>query len=267
MDTERKPQPKAILESNQPEPRTVETTYGPLAYAIHRGVGRERQEDRLGVLDEEVNGRRHAGFVVVDGIGGEAHGDVAAQILAEEMLSALRTGQFADAQQRAHDRMHEQASSGGACYAAILLGSRAGQALSAHAGDVRTVILDNNKTPDTSTRDDDFSESEDITLRTLASQYPNIVTNSVRSESPGQARIRTFPLELGDWILCATDGLWDNLGRSAQEQTEKAAELIADTSTPAEAVKMLLDYTLAEMYSGGKKDNLSIIVLQVTKLP
>lgn len=284
-DSESKP--FRVLEANRETVQTVETPLGPVTYIVNRG-GRDRQEDRIILLVENHAGLDVVGFASVDGMGGSDHGAIAARLLAQELLTALSDGEFQAAQERAHERMKfvmPPFQTCGACYAAVTVGLLPDTVFSSHAGDVRTLILDPEKIPDDATKDHDYAHSPDPKHQLLANEKPATVTNAVTDKSSGEAIIKPFSVKVGDWIICASDGLWDNLGETIPQQSDKAAELIRHAQTPTEATQILYDYITQKMQreavrrqqdqnwdARGKEqlaklDNISIIVMRIDQLP
>ncbi len=74
---------------------TLQPSIGGLVMATtHHGAGyKSTNEDRIVVIETEDGDGLKMGLLVVDGMGGHQHGDLAAQILSEEFIRTFRLGQ------------------------------------------------------------------------------------------------------------------------------------------------------------------------------
>lgn len=236
-------------------PKFVKAKNGTVAYGSDEGVGsKEWNEDRVTVNTGDGNG-----FVVIDGMGGEGWegcGETAAQILAEEFQKGFQNGtSFEDIQKFAHQRMAAiDLGDGGACYVGFRI---EGKKLNiAQAGDCKLIVLDKNGVIKFATTDEGFR---------------NMVSNAITGNKQGKTTKSTADLEVGDHIVVASDGLFDNL--SPQE----VADLIRG-KTIREAIFLLNTKVKEKMEcfrtSGeeerknmqAKPDNISILIYDIENL-
>lgn len=210
---------------------------GHVAFVVHEG-GRDDKlnEDRV-VINAYENQ-----YASIDGMGGEAHGARAAQILAEEIVKGFRLQLSPhDIQQRAYEYMQkEKVGGGGACYIAFTLDKNMLRVYG--AGDCRLKVLRKGK----------------IVMQTIPEEgeKPGSVSNAVTGKSPGTPRIYDpFTLEIGDRIIAGSDGFWEQF-----TDEEKISELISGKPTD-EAVHILNREAMKrQKLEGGYKDNLNIII-------
>ncbi len=226
--------------------------------ATHVGKVRKNNEDSLIVIEPET-------FVVADGMGGAAAGEIASKMLIditknflpavpepwdENILSkAILKANAAiirEAQQNENYR--------GMGTTATLLHFYKGQAYFAHVGDSRIYLL----------RGDFFTQmTEDHsyveTLVRLGELTPaearvhplkNILTQAVGAIDDISIDADNFPLNDGDIFLLCTDGLTNMV------EDETIAEILISSENPAESlVKAALD--------NGGHDNITVIVVKV----
>jgi len=148
---------------------------------------------------------------------------------------------FKEIQHQAHLAMRKKGQ-GGTCYVAgKIIETDSGAVLEvAQAGDSRLVVLD----------------EEGIKLTTKDENNPrkkSEVTNFVSYGYQGRTTTHRFRLEPGDRIIAASDGLWDNFS------SEEVYRLTREKS-PQEAMAVLNKRLRTVMISGGKPDNLNIII-------
>lgn len=170
--------------------KRIEGKRGTLAFGTDIGIKRKRNEDAL-VVDLTRDK-----FAIIDGMGGMGKGDLAAKILAEEILKGFQDGAPADeVQHNAHERMKEMGvGEGGACYASLTLKNK--EALINYAGDVELIIA---------------NAQGEITFRNEGEGHGNRVYNAVQGTSSGTTRTEIAWPHNGDRIYFASDGLWHNI--------------------------------------------------------
>lgn len=219
---------------------------GPIGVVSSVGVGREINEDVVA-----VNLRANA-FAVIDGMGGYEKGEQAAAILAEKLQKGFeREISMSEVHRSASRRMRNSGiGKGGACYIAGVI--RGNNLDIYQAGDVRLVVIDKNGTV--------AHQTEDENLARMGKA--NVLTNSVSGSKPGRMTRETIRLDVGDTVVVASDGLWDNLS------PQQVSKVISKLKSPYQVVQSLKKYALARMKDRkkGKRDNLSILVYKIDKL-
>jgi len=232
---------------------------GNIALATDKGL-RASNQDAL-VLD-----LKNDGFAVVDGMGGYAKGEVAAQIVAESIIknnpleielknleiskaikameNQARAMQFEAFQNMRKQGMHE----GGAVYLAGRI-ERNGKELSiCQAGDAKLIVVDSNG-------------------KIKFASEPTSLRDAPSASGAGFAAIETG-VKLGnyDCILAATDGLWDNI------KADEAAQIVAKEKVETALVQLaeLAKKRMAEGFGNGEygnKDNLTIFIYKILPVP
>jgi PPM family protein phosphatase len=227
--------------------------------ASDTGLLRECNEDRYWM--DEQRGQ----YLVIDGIGGHAAGELAAQTALEEIREALRGAQGPPEQRvraaitRANNRIYElagasQSLSGMACVLTLAI-AEDGEITIGHVGDSRLYLVWNGAirklTPDHSP----VGEEEDAGLLTEeeAMRHPrrNEVFRDVGSQphaadDPDFIDIRTVPFHPDAAFLLCSDGLTDLL---TAEQVRAIVERY--TGDAARVAEELVDAA----NSAGGKDN------------
>lgn len=225
-------------------PKVVQGKHGRIAYGTDEGIAKRldkpnRNEDAV-VINTEANA-----FASIDGMGGTARGQRAAQILAEEIQKGFRDGIDPETiQVMAHRRMEAEGMyESGACYVS---GKITGNRLDiAQAGDVRLIIIGRDGKVRFATRDEGIGA---------------VVSNAVQGHSAGKTTRSSCELQPGDRIIAASDGLWDNLS------SEQVASMI-DGRSSEDAIMILNEATRKKMKdraagrsNEGKPDNMNIII-------
>lgn len=223
-------------------------------------IGRVRtsNEDSYGVFAPAV-------YVVADGLGGHAAGEVASRMVVSAVRDMANEGQKIDtaalktavlrANQQVLDASAENSSYEGMGSTATVLhvDERAGMAYYAHVGDSRLYLLRHGIFRQVSR---DHSYVEELVARgelseAEAQHHPrkNLLLRAVGIEERLHVDGDSFPLETGDRLLLATDGLTNMVDDDAL-----AALLGGEFSDVA---KRMVERALA----GGGSDNITAIAV------
>lgn len=220
------------------------------------GCVRPINEDSAAVFDPEV-------YVVADGMGGHAAGEVASHILVKsvrEELSGLPHIEERELCQAIHRANHEILATvaenpdcQGMGTTATMLHIEEGRAFWAHVGDSRLYLL-RGESFQQITRDhsyvEDLVEHGEIT-EAEARIHPqkNMLTRAVGVEESLEVDSGCFDVRAGDIMLLATDGLMNMVS-----EEEIMAILQQDAANPARAL------VEAALRSGGR-DNVTAVVV------
>lgn len=206
-------------------------------------------------------------FLVADGMGGHAAGDVAST-LAVEAFRSLRGRTLADvahvesALERAFDSMHEHAQAaqlGGSTLSGAVLVDVGGIAhwLILNIGDSRTYLFEHGELQQVTV---DHSVVQELVetgaLRsTEARRHPhrNVITRALGAGQRQSADVWLRPAERGQRMLVCSDGL------SGEVEDREMAEILGEVSSPAAAAALLLRRAL----DAGAPDNVSVVVVDV----
>ena len=221
-------------------------------------IGRVRatNEDSLAVCAP-------ASYIVADGMGGEAAGEVASRILVETMQAQLAVrssvdgAALASAMQVANVAILQYAATHHGCQGmgttATALHIEQDTACWAHVGDSRLYLYRQGQLQQV-TRDHSYVEDL-VANGTLTPEearvHPqkNMLTRAVGVESSLRVDTGTFALQVGDMLLLATDGLMKHV------PDEGIAALLAQHSDdPAQAL-------VTQALNAGGSDNVTVIVV------
>jgi len=227
------------------------TPYGDVIYAgsdIGINYKKKRNEDRVGVNSQ-------IGFAVVtDGMGGEAHGEIAAQILTESILNNPQN--ISSAIEIGRNKIIEQSpdQKSGACFVAAQIVKKDDQKfLLVHsAGDCELAVLK----PDESVSFRSTVESvTNLFLRQgkfksekEAIRHPrnHIIYNSINTTGGEILFYPEIQIESGDRILMMSDGISDNL------LLENLLEIIRNSKDSRDAYHAISTVTAERMYYAAK---------------
>ncbi len=238
------------------------------AYKSDVGRVREHNEDYIWI-DEPAGV-----YVLADGLGGHASGEVASK-LASETVGAMMVAQVKEAQQFAavtikemlitaleqtNQRVRLAASQNfdqhdmGTTLVVALC--QLPQVYICHAGDSRAYWV-HESTLIRLTEDDSWVMAWDVFADDQAQRKKNrhILTKAVGQELPLEPQFKAITVATGDWLLLCSDGLWDMLSDD---------QLLAYTQqaiTPAD----LVDVLVSAANEAGGKDNISVIAMRVSK--
>jgi protein phosphatase len=205
-------------------------------------------------------------FVVADGMGGEQGGATASRIAVETMSAAWASGaptsQFSawltETIKKANKKVAEAAvesksakSMGTTVVAGIQ--SDEGVIYIAHVGDSRAYLVRNKEakliTNDHSVVWEMYQKGQLSQDQCRTSPWRHLITRCLGHEQDVEVDCTSLELEIGDWVIMATDGL------STVIDDARLAELIGDSSEPEPLCKELVAKTL----DAGAPDNVTII--------
>jgi len=248
-----------------------------LAHAALSDVGLRRGSNQdsfvvaLAGDDAEWHRRGHL-FLVADGMGAHAAGELASKMACESVPHTYRKlpdrttpGALRQAIQTANTNIHERGQANaefqgmGTTASALVLMPR--EALVAHVGDSRVYRLRGGKLEQLTFDHSlvwEMMAAGQMPKGDVASFIPkNIITRSLGPHADVQVDLEgPFPLEVGDTFLLCSDGL------SGQVKDEEIGALLAALS-PAEAVRALVD--VANLRGG--PDNITCIAVKVVEVP
>ena len=237
---------------------------------LDRGLSRERNEDRCGAFVPEsgpVREQRGRLFVVADGMGGHAAGDVAAELAVHTIKEAYfdngwagPDSQLANAFIVANESILQAAREGGrqgmgaAAVAAAIVDQCA---YVAHLGDCRGYVLRGRQSTRV-TADHSWVEERMAAGRLTADEarahpYRNVLTRALGAEASATPDVSKVVLAPGDALVLCSDGLW-----GVTEDAE-LAQAVASSTDAQSAARALVDLALAR----GGPDNISVIVVRV----
>lgn len=220
----------------------------------HTGNVRDHNEDTI------FNGPDHNLWIVADGMGGHACGEVASQITVNTLQSSIDQGQpLIDALAAAHTAVTSEAQNNsealGMGTTVVLMTVNDEQFEIAWVGDSRAYLLRGQQLH-LLTRDHSYLEwlkDNGVTVDE-ARNHPkrNIITQSIGVGEPAPDKIHG-DVEPGDRFLLCSDGLNDEL------TDEEIANILAADGHAEEVTGMLIEAALEQ----GGRDNVSVIVVDV----
>ncbi len=237
------------------------------------GRKREHNEDNMAYVipkDYQVMAKKGALFIVADGMGGHAAGEVASEIAVDTVsyvyyqdesddvsISLLRAIKRANAliKQRADENML-RSGMGTTCVAAVLRGN---MAYIANVGDSRAYLVRNGKVKQVSQDHSWVAEQVRAGLltedqaRTHAQR--NVITRSLGTQTDVEIDVFHEQLEEKDFLVLCSDGL---SGLVSDDEIRR----IVDQSAPQESVYHLVERANAN----GGPDNITAIVVSVLEV-
>lgn len=234
--------------------------------STHVGKVRDHNEDSFFVSDEG------GFFIVADGMGGLAAGEVASQIAKDTIVSALKKSNdsstpydrvLRDAIESANAEVRvaltENPSARGMGSTCVVLAFRDSDFYIAYVGDSRIYLFRNNHLKQI-TRD--HSYVEELFLRGLITAeekidhpYKSSITRYVGHADKIEADITSGPLSNDDVFLLCSDGL------TGEVPDDKIEEVLKTTLGMQEGVDKLINLAL----ENGGNDNVSVIAVKVEK--
>ncbi|HEX8983130.1 MAG TPA: Stp1/IreP family PP2C-type Ser/Thr phosphatase [Ktedonobacterales bacterium] len=248
-----------------------------LASGVQTDVGRKRERNQDNVTsyvptDPETLAERGALFVVCDGMGGHAAGEVASELGVNTIREVYFASQgqdvissIAQSVKSANDAIYslarartEYSGMGTTCVTLVIAG---GRAYIVNIGDSRAYII----------RDGDMRQvtqdhswvAEQVRIGLLTEEqarvhaHRNVITRSLGTQPNITADLFVETLRDGDRVLMCSDGLHGYVEEAAIKQ-----EVLTQSSAD-EAVKNLIDMANAN----GGPDNISAIVVDILEAP
>jgi serine/threonine protein phosphatase PrpC len=212
-------------------------------------------------------------FVVADGLGGHAAGEVASRLAGDTMVTAWRKTKAGPPRPTLRDIVR---AANAAVYDASLESGRRGmgttltaltlaghEAVVAHVGDSRAYLVRKDVCRQLTADHSRVGEMLRMKLITpeQAATHParSQLTRSLGGDPTVQVDLVTTDLAQDDTFIVCSDGLWDSVSR--QEMTAVAKRIGDDAvPTPVEAADMLVDLALKRE----APDNVTVIVVRVT---
>jgi serine/threonine protein phosphatase PrpC len=239
------------------------------------GRRRERNQDNIAHLiptDSHVLDEKGALFIVCDGMGGHAAGEVASEIgvktIREEYYNTPGSDvitSIATAVERANSVIFQHAvdhpelsGMGTTCVALVIAG---GRAFVVNIGDSRAYIIRNGKMRQV-TRDHSWV-AEQVRVGLLTEEqarthsHRNVITRSLGTQPNVTADLFVETMHNGDRVLLCSDGLHGYVDESDIEQ------VVTGDNEPNAAVHTLIDMA----NNNGGPDNISAMLVQLIDVP
>ncbi|MHC4757818.1 MAG: Stp1/IreP family PP2C-type Ser/Thr phosphatase [Planctomycetota bacterium] len=235
--------------------------------ATDKGRDRETNEDNF-ILEPEAGL-----FLVADGMGGHRGGEVASNIVVEDLSVMIETGlhrirsknpqsvrrvlKKAIIEQNEHLRMEGESESGykdmGATLVAVVI--KDARAYTANLGDSRLYRLRKAKftqiTRDHSVISELLSKGRIEEHEVENHQDQGVITHYVGMEKKAEPYIRSFGLKKGDRLLLCSDGLTDMV------DDKLIAEIISKPNEPQE----LCEELVKTANKAGGHDNITVVII------
>ncbi len=212
-------------------------------------------------------------FIVADGLGGHAAGEVASRTAVETALahwttgtpgaphqalrSAIRAANVAVFDAALQNRQRGMATT----FCALTLAGK--EAIIGHVGDSRCYLVRGQTTTQLTNDHSRVGEMLRAGLITpeQASNHParSMISRSVGSEPTVSVDIVRQPTEVGDTFVLCSDGLWDVVGRL------EITEVVSAIGTPAvPTVIAAADALIEEALARNTPDNVTLLVVRIT---
>jgi PPM family protein phosphatase len=204
-------------EEQMPEKQQVVLEFE-AAGASDQGRTRKTNEDAYGLSLRNAEGA--CDFVVCDGMGGAAAGEIASRLAVEAMMramshAALTPETFQLAVDAANESVRRSAerdpTKAGMGTTLVALATRGNRAWVAHVGDSRCYRARDGKlerlTLDHSLVDEQVRLGQLTPAQAETSPMRNVITRAVGTQDEVAADLIDFPVEPGDLFLLASDGL------------------------------------------------------------
>lgn len=255
-------------QTGSPGTRSAHGELPQLSWALrsHPGMMRPENEDFVGAYVPSEPDEHEALFVVADGMGGHAAGEVASRLAVEAVLGTWATGRplpphqalraaarVANATVFAASLDSEHQGMGTTLTALALSGN---EAYVAHIGDSRAYLV--RKRECTQLTSDHSRVAEMLRMRLItpeqAAIHParSMLTRSLGSGPGVRVDLSRVQAEPGDTFVLCSDGLWDLVSRG--EITNEVGRGSAD-----DAAEKLLQAGLER----GAPDNITVIVVRL----
>lgn len=248
----------------------------------HPGLVRRGNEDACAASPEA------GAFVICDGMGGAAAGEVASRLAADTFLahlippgsngnhSAKPQGRLCAAINAANQAVYRQARrspqfSGMGTTLVALLASRAADSSTlwlAHVGDSRCYRLRGGHlqqlTSDHSIVEEQLRAGQITPAQAARSPMRNLITRAIGSEATVEAEIQSHRSRGGDLYLLASDGLTHEVGDS---EIESILRENVPVTIPAPATQPALaeacEALIAAANRNGGRDNITVLLVAV----
>lgn len=241
------------------------------AFISDIGTSRDNNEDYAGAL---VPASGDPLFVVCDGMGGHAAGEVASRLGVETMLAQWTAGSGA-AHQRLRsavrtanvavfDASHEVGRRGmGSTLTALAVSGK--EVAISHVGDSRAYLVRQGQAAQLTADHSRVGEMLRMRLITAeqAARHParSMLTRSLGTDPTVQPDLSRHPAEVGDAYVLCSDGLWDSVGRA-----EIAGIVSGDAEdgqpAAAQATAALIELALKR----DAPDNVTVVVIRLLGL-
>jgi serine/threonine protein phosphatase PrpC len=250
----------AHREEQMPENQQAVMEYE-AAGASDQGRTRKSNEDAYGLSLRNSDGS--CNFVVCDGMGGAAAGEVASRLAVDAMLRAMNEGvltleSFQQAVDAANDSVHHSAaqdpSRAGMGTTLVAMATRGNRAWVAHVGDSRCYRFRGGKlerlTHDHSLVDEQVRLGQLTPAQAETSPMRNVITRAVGTQDEVDADLIEFVVMHGDLYLLASDGL----------MREVNDEQIAGILRTAGALEETLARLIGAANEAGGHDNITCLL-------
>jgi protein phosphatase len=240
-----------------------------LSWALrsHPGAVRGDNEDFVGAYSPRVIEDHGPLFVVCDGMGGHAAGEVASRMAVETVLTTWTTSSPAPTQQAVRSAIRQANSSvfaasldaetrgmGTTCTALALSGK---EGYVGHVGDSRCYLVHRGQCSQLTA--DHSRVGEMLRMRLIspeqAANHParSQLTRSLGAAPGVQVDIVRTPIHSGDSFVLCSDGVWDLVSR---QEIAEACSLEAVAESAESLISLSLDR--------GAPDNVTVLVVRVT---
>jgi PPM family protein phosphatase len=233
-----------------------------VAVAASSDVGHERDgnEDAFGHFEPSDPGdleRKGRVFVLADGMGGAAGGEVASWTAVETVLRTYFEEPFVDptealkrslqlANEIIHSGARERPELSGMGTTCSVLALRQGQAFIAHVGDTRIYLI----------RESELTRlTNDHSMTRHGAAFAHILTRALGTEPSLQLDLLVSPLPVrdGDIFLLCSDGLWGQLG------DRELLDIVGSGRDLAGACREMIDRANAR----GGSDNITVQLIRI----
>jgi protein phosphatase len=231
------------------------------AGASDQGRTRKTNEDAYGLSLRNAEGA--CDFVVCDGMGGAAAGEIASRLAVEAMMramshAALTPEIFQKAVDAANDSVRRSAerdpTRAGMGTTLVALATRGNRAWVAHVGDSRCYRVRHSKlerlTLDHSLVDEQVRLGQLTPAQAETSPMRNVITRAVGTQDEVAADLIEFVVEPGDLYLLASDGLM----REVDDQQ------IAGILNPSGELEQMCARLIATANEAGGRDNITCVL-------
>jgi protein phosphatase len=237
------------------------------ALRSHVGAVRDGNEDFVGAYSPSVIEDHGPLFVVCDGMGGHAAGEVASRMAVETVLTTWTTASAGPSQQAIRSAIRSANSAvwaasldvetrgmGTTCTALALSGH---EGFIGHVGDSRCYLVHHGQCSQLTA--DHSRVGEMLRMRLItpeqAVNHPSRseLTRSLGSTPGVQVDVVRTPVSKGDALILCSDGLWDLVSRQEIAQVCSSPEV-------ADAAEKLIAWALER----GAPDNVTVLIVRIT---